>query len=86
MADEYPLPAFHFSVSLDGNDMGFSEVVGLNMEVQEITYRDGLSKEYGVKKIQTSNKHMTYYICENNNKRYQKEKLARAEQTSKKRK
>ena len=48
---EYPLPAFHFSVSLGGDDLGFSEVSGLTMEVQEITYRDGLSPSYVSKKM-----------------------------------
>ncbi|OFZ75014.1 MAG: phage tail protein [Candidatus Lambdaproteobacteria bacterium RIFOXYD2_FULL_50_16] len=51
MADEYPLPAFHFSVSIGGAEAGFSEVSGLTMEVQVIEYRDGLSKQYGAQKM-----------------------------------
>ncbi|WP_415712882.1 phage tail protein [Maridesulfovibrio sp.] len=53
MADDivYPLPAFHFSVSLDGEELGFSEVSGLTMETQVIEYRDGLSKSYGAMKM-----------------------------------
>jgi len=39
----YPLPVFHFSVSLGGGSpVGFSEVSGLSQEVQAIEYRDGL--------------------------------------------
>ena len=39
----YPLPVFHFSVSLGGGSpIGFSEVSGLAQEVQAIEYRDGL--------------------------------------------
>jgi len=39
----YPIPVFHFSVSLGGGaPVGFSEVSGLSLEVQAIEYRDGL--------------------------------------------
>lgn len=39
----YPIPVFHFSVSLGGGaPIGFSEVSGLSHEVQAIEYRDGL--------------------------------------------
>jgi phage tail-like protein len=39
----YPIPVFHFSVSLGGGaPVGFSEVSGLTQEVQAIEYRDGL--------------------------------------------
>jgi len=39
----YPIPVFHFSVSLGGGaPIGFSEVSGLSQEVQAIEYRDGL--------------------------------------------
>ncbi|MCI5141387.1 MAG: phage tail protein, partial [Candidatus Electrothrix sp. ATG1] len=41
----YPLPAFHFKVEWGGTQMAFSEVTGLNIEVQVIEYRDGLSPE-----------------------------------------
>ena len=51
MADAYPLPAFHFSVSIGGKELGFSEVSGLTMEVQVIEYRDGMSKTYGATKM-----------------------------------
>jgi len=37
----YPLPVFHFSVVWGGTTVTFSEVTGLNIEVQPIEYRDG---------------------------------------------
>jgi phage tail-like protein len=39
---DYPIPAFHFSVSWGGDNVGFSEVSGLSQEIQAIEYRDGL--------------------------------------------
>ncbi len=45
MAD-YPLPVFHFQVQWGGTNLGFAEVSGLNIEVQMIEYRDGLSPVY----------------------------------------
>jgi phage tail-like protein len=50
MAD-YPLPAFHFQVEWGGQRIGFSEVSGLNVEVQAIEYRDGASPIYSVQKM-----------------------------------
>lgn len=50
MAD-YPLPAFHFQVEWGGKRIGFSEVSGLNVEVQAIEYRDGASPIYSVQKM-----------------------------------
>ncbi len=50
MAD-YPLPAFHFQVEWGGKRIGFSEVSGLNVEVQAIEYRDGASPIYSVLKM-----------------------------------
>lgn len=38
----YPLTVFHFSVSWGGEDIGFSEVGGLSIEINPIEYRDGL--------------------------------------------
>jgi phage tail-like protein len=46
MADNYPIPVFHYQVQWGGTNIGFSEVSGLNMETQAIEYRDGASKEY----------------------------------------
>ncbi|MGB5818622.1 MAG: phage tail protein [Saonia sp.] len=39
---QYPLTVFHFSVSWGGEDIGFSEVGGLTVEIDPIDYRDGL--------------------------------------------
>lgn len=50
MAD-YPLPVFHFQIEWGGTRLGFAEVSGLNIEVQAIEYRDGLSPEYSAKKM-----------------------------------
>ena len=47
----YPMPAFHFQVDWGGTLLAFSEVAGLNIEVQVIEYRDGLSPEYSPVKM-----------------------------------
>lgn len=47
----YPFPVFHFQVEWGGTSQGFTEVSGLNIEVQSIDYRDGLSPEYNVTKM-----------------------------------
>ena len=47
----YPLPVFHFKVVWGGSQGGFAEVSGLTIETQVIEYRDGLSPEYGPKKM-----------------------------------
>ncbi|MCR1024526.1 phage tail protein [Cellulophaga baltica] len=39
---QYPLTVFHFSVSWGGENIGFSEVGGLTVEIDPIDYRDGL--------------------------------------------
>lgn len=48
MADTtiYPLPKFHFIVEWGGKRVGFTEVTGLDMQVEAIEYREGNSKEY----------------------------------------
>ncbi len=38
----YPIPVFHFKVSWNNTDIGFSDVSGLSQETQVIEYRDGL--------------------------------------------
>lgn len=45
------MTAFHFLVDWGGTQLGFSEVTGLNIEVQPIEYRDGLSPEYSMIKM-----------------------------------
>jgi phage tail-like protein len=47
----YPLPVFHFSVNWGGTLLSFSEVTGLNVEVQPIEYRDGTNRDYAVTKM-----------------------------------
>ena len=39
---QYPLTVFHYSVAWGGEDIGFSEVSGLTIEIDPIDYRDGL--------------------------------------------
>ena len=46
MANNYPLPKFHFIVEWGGNKIGFTEVTGLDMQVEAIEYREGSSKQY----------------------------------------
>lgn len=42
----YPLPKFHFLVQWGGTRIGFSEVTGLDMQVEAIEYREGSSPQY----------------------------------------
>lgn len=42
----YPLPKFHFLVQWGGTRIGFTEVTGLDMQVEAIEYREGSSPEY----------------------------------------
>jgi phage tail-like protein len=42
----YPLPKFHFQVEWGGTRVGFTEVTGLDMQVEAIEYREGNSLEY----------------------------------------
>lgn len=42
----YPLPKFHFLVDWGGSKIGFTEVTGLDMQVEVIEYREGSSPEY----------------------------------------
>ncbi|GGB82356.1 phage tail protein [Dyadobacter sediminis] len=51
MANEYPLPKFHFQVDWGGSKMAFTEVTGLDMEREIIEYREGSSKEYSKLKM-----------------------------------
>lgn len=49
---KYPLPAFHFKVSWkDKESVLFSEVSGLNANVEVIEYRHGESKEFSTIKM-----------------------------------
>jgi len=42
----YPLPKFHFLVQWGGSKIGFTEVTGLDFQVEPIEYREGSSPEY----------------------------------------
>lgn len=42
----YPLSKFHFSVDWGGTKIGFTEVSGLDVEMEVIEYRQGASPEY----------------------------------------
>lgn len=45
MAD-YPLLKFHYQVEWGGSRIGFTEVSGLDIEVEEVLYREGSNPEY----------------------------------------
>lgn len=46
MAATYPIPKFHFQVQWGGSRIGFSEVTGLDIQVEAIEYREGSSRDY----------------------------------------
>lgn len=39
----YPLPAYNFRVTIDGTSMSFSQVSGISLERETVTYRHGFS-------------------------------------------
>ena len=39
----YPLPVYNFKVTVAGTTMSFTEVSGLTIELESVTYRHGLS-------------------------------------------
>jgi phage tail-like protein len=43
---EYPLPKFHFEIEWGGTKIGFTEVTGLDKQVEVIEYREGQSFSY----------------------------------------
>lgn len=47
----YPISAFHFQVEWGGSRVGFTEVSGLDIQIQPIDYREGSYKEYQVTKM-----------------------------------
>lgn len=49
--NQYPLPIFHFQVNWGGTRIGFSEVSGLDMQVEVIEYREGSSPVYSKQKM-----------------------------------
>jgi phage tail-like protein len=44
--EEYPVPKFHFSVDWGGTRLGFTEVSGLDIQLEIIEYRAGDSPVY----------------------------------------
>ncbi|GAA0875707.1 phage tail protein [Wandonia haliotis] len=51
MAANYPVSVFHFQVEWGGSRVGFTEVSGLDIEIQPIDYREGSYKSYQVTKM-----------------------------------
>lgn len=48
--NSYPIPVFYYRVTIDGDDShAFSEVSGLSIEYETITYKDGMSYRDGAK-------------------------------------
>ncbi len=48
--DKYPIPVFYYRVTIAGEDaIAFSEVSGLSIEYETITYKDGMSYRDGSK-------------------------------------
>lgn len=47
----WPMPAFHFSVTLDNEDMTFQEVSGLDVDSRPIEYRAGSSTVFSTIKM-----------------------------------
>ncbi|MBI5917357.1 MAG: phage tail protein [Bacteroidetes bacterium] len=43
---QYPLPKFHFQVEWGGSKLSFTEITGLDRQVEVIEYRAGDFKEY----------------------------------------
>lgn len=51
MAVNYPVSAFHYQIESGMTRIGFTEVTGLNIELQTIDYREGSSLDYQVSKM-----------------------------------
>ena len=47
----YPLPKFHFLVQWGGKRIGFSEVTGLDIQIEPIEYREGSSPHFSKVKM-----------------------------------
>ncbi len=47
----YPLVKFHFQVEWGGTKIGFTEVSGLDVEIDPIEFRDGASPEFSKRKM-----------------------------------
>ena len=70
----FPLPKFHFSVEWGGANIGFTEVSGLNFELDVMEYRDGVSPDFFKKKQpgmhKWGNVTMKRGTCHNDNEFY----------------
>lgn len=51
IASTYPLPVYNYRVSIESLTLGFSEVSGLQVEYEPVTYKHGLSFAMGSKII-----------------------------------
>lgn len=51
MPNNIPFPKSHFRVDCGMDSIGFTEVSGLNMEVQVVEYRVGSSPDFSMQKI-----------------------------------
>jgi phage tail-like protein len=51
MSANYPLPKFHFQVQWGGTSIAFTEVTGLDTEIEVIEYRHGASPVYSASKM-----------------------------------
>lgn len=49
--DQWPIAAFHFRVTIDGSQMSFQEVSGLDQDVDVIEYRHGDSEVFSTIKM-----------------------------------
>lgn len=47
----WPIPTFHFVVTIDGTDVPFQEVSGLDAEFDVMEYRNGNSPKYSTVKM-----------------------------------
>lgn len=54
---EYPIPKFHFMVEWGGVTISFTEVTGLDKQIDVIEYREGQSKIYSKVKMPGLQKH-----------------------------
>ena len=48
--DQFPALKFHYRVTIDGAQISFSEVSGLDMETEPVEYRSGDSEYFGKQK------------------------------------
>lgn len=60
---KYPLPVFHFKVSWNNQDIGFSDVSGLTQEIQPIEYRDGLMAGTTARMVRPGLKKVNNIVC-----------------------